>query len=76
VLQVKIKAPTTGQIRRLHKFNVDFEEHSMHLNPNISHYEVFAIINNEQKSKLESVGYRVDVISDLVEIATPIGRGF
>jgi carboxypeptidase T len=69
VLQVKIKAPTVEQVSRLHKFNIDFKEHSMRLNPDISHYEVLAILSDEQKKNLESVGYRVEVISDLVDIA-------
>jgi carboxypeptidase T len=69
MLHVIITAPTAEQLRRLHKFNIDFKERSIHLNPDISQYEVFAIITNEQKKKLESRGYIVEVISDLVETA-------
>jgi hypothetical protein len=41
----------------------------MHLDPDISHYKVISIVSDIQKMKLQSVGYRVDIISDLADTA-------
>jgi hypothetical protein len=41
----------------------------MHLGPDISHYKVISIVSDIQKMKLQSVGYRVDIISDLADTA-------
>ena len=65
MLHVIIKCKTAAQLRSLRKLRIDIKDHSAFLDENDYLYKVAAIISDDDKQKLESQGYEVQILSDL-----------
>jgi carboxypeptidase T len=64
-----IKAKTAAQLRALRKLGIDIKDHSAFQDENDFLFKVDAIIANDDKQRLESEGYIVEIISNLSDLA-------
>jgi carboxypeptidase T len=64
-----IKATTAAQLRALRKHGIDVKDHSARQDEKDLLFKVDAIISSEDKQRLESEGYIVEIISDLSDVA-------